>query len=143
MVRFAVRLLDIPPYVRVIGMSGETSKEVWIERRLPVWVALSELFIDTELQPAAYDAIARTIRQAGIGRAEALTILKEEVAPVFYSNTLSIAGNWTGWPEAEVRGSIMEHLSRGPVRRQVAVVAAKIWRSYAERWEEVARRLTD
>lgn len=143
MVRFAIGLLDIPAYVRVIGMSVDGDREEWIERRLPVWVALSELFIDTELRPMDFDAIARTIRQAGAGRAEALAILKEEVAPVFYPNTLSVAGNWTGWPEADVRRLIVEHLSRRPVRRQVAVTAAKIWRSYAERWEEVARRLTD
>jgi hypothetical protein len=73
-----------------------------IERRLPVWHAFSELFLDTELQPYDYRDIGKRLRASGYPREELKRILEDEVAPVFSSNLLSVAGEWTAWTEEEV-----------------------------------------
>ena len=74
-----------------------------IERKLPVWHALSELFLDTELQPLDYEHIARRISRSGFTPGELRAILEKEVAPAFVVNLLSVAGEWVPWQEDEVR----------------------------------------
>ena len=83
-----------------------------IRRRVPVWTALSDLFLDTEMQDNEHQHIARVISEAGYSAAEADHILRTEVAPVFYMNMLSVAGEWAGWSEEEVRKMVLERLSR-------------------------------
>lgn len=73
-----------------------------VERRLPVWCALSDLFLDTEQRDEDYRAIARTLNESGYGKAELRQILDEEVAPAFAFNLFDIAGDWGGWTEAQV-----------------------------------------
>jgi hypothetical protein len=73
-----------------------------LERRLPVWHALSDLFLDTELQDEDYRYIARTLNQSGYDKAELRRILDLEVAPAFAFNLFDIAGDWEGWTEAQV-----------------------------------------
>ena len=74
-----------------------------IERRSPVWQALSDLFLDTELGLADFTFIASTIQAAGFSTDEAEEILRQEVAPVFWTNLCSVAGEWTPWSEEQVR----------------------------------------
>lgn len=62
-----------------------------IDERLPVWTALSQLFLDTEL---SLDDIVRV--------ADLLARAPNLIAP---------AGEWTSWSESEVR-SIMEKAER-------------------------------
>lgn len=73
-----------------------------IDRRLPVWCALSDLFLDTEQQDEDYRWIARRLNESGYGKAELRRILDEEVAPAFAFNLFDIAGHWGGWTEAQV-----------------------------------------
>lgn len=69
---------------------GQQLTEMEIARRSPIWRALSELFLDTKLQPDDHQRIAELIRQAGYNVCEAEAILRNEVAPVFFSNMLSM-----------------------------------------------------
>ena len=68
--------------------------------------ALSDLFLDTELQPEDHQRIARVLAASGYSEAELEQILRSEVGPVLLPNLLSIAGNWAGfdlgWLEAEI-----------------------------------------
>ena len=50
--------------------------------RRPLWVAMSTLWLDTELQDRDLDHIARALRDSGHDRATLERILVEEVAPV-------------------------------------------------------------
>jgi len=81
-----------------------------IMRRVPAWHALSDLFVDTELQGHDHHHIADVILQAGFSSDEAEAILRMEVAPVFHTNLRSVAGEWAGWSEGEVREMILERL---------------------------------
>ena len=81
-----------------------------IERRAPVWRALSDLFLDTELDEADIAIIAETIRAAGFSADQAEEILRRDVAPVFWMNLIQVAGEWTPWSESQVRDLVCEHL---------------------------------
>ena len=86
-------------------------------RKLPVWQALSELFLDTELQVEDYRRIARTLAASGYGERALRRILDEEVAPAFAINMLSVAGEWAGWSDAEVRERVERQMRRArPLR---------------------------
>ena len=68
-----------------------------IERRKPVWAALSELWLDTELAEDDLRRIAGVLR----GSSYPLDVLREiylfEVAPVVFLNLLTVAGEWAGF----------------------------------------------
>lgn len=65
--------------------------------REALWLALSELWLDTELQPFQHSHIAKVMRASGLPLDELEAILLYEVAPVVWQNTHSVAGVWTGF----------------------------------------------
>jgi hypothetical protein len=114
-----------------------------IEKRLPLWCALSELFLDTELQPADFDRVAAAVVGAGVSADEARETLEKEVAPVFIANALSVAGEWAGWPEDFVRERIVAHLRSSAARRAWNALQARAHKEvYESAWAEVAYRLS-
>jgi len=82
-----------------------------IKRRIPVWCALSDLFLDTELQASSHRYVAKIITQSGFSSKEAEAILRDEVAPVFHVNLWTVAGEWTSWTEKDVEEMIVERLN--------------------------------
>lgn len=78
-----------------------------IAKRRPVWRALSDLFLDTSWTKEELKALAATIKQSGYSVDEVEQILLHEVAPVFGSNLLSVAGEWVPFDEAEVAEVIL------------------------------------
>jgi hypothetical protein len=84
-----------------------------IEQRLPVWHALSDLFLDTQLQPVDHERIANVLCRSGYSVEELRAILDEEVAPAFVFNLLDIAGEWAGWHEEEVQEIMLRSLQSG------------------------------
>ncbi|MBV9570841.1 MAG: hypothetical protein JO056_06345 [Alphaproteobacteria bacterium] len=114
----------------------------YLERRVAAWCALADLFLDTELQPDDFDRIAATLHGARFGVAEAERILRNEVAPVFVANGLSVAGEWAGWPDEFVQQRVMAHLASSPVPRAWMKFRARIHAGiYKDAWLEVASRL--
>jgi len=81
-----------------------------IKRRTPVWCALADLFLDTEMQAYGHRYIADVIAQSGYSDAEVETILRTEVAPVFHVNLRSVAGEWAGWSEEEITEMVVNRL---------------------------------
>jgi hypothetical protein len=96
-----------------------------IAERKPVWCALSELYRDTELQPSELESIASTIREGNLSSEEAYRVLCNEVAPVFYINLLSVAGNWQGWDCDSVEEVVLEFLSKSRFSQWRGRVAAR------------------
>jgi hypothetical protein len=70
-----------------------------IEERKPVWIALSNLYLDTELQEDDYKYMAEVFYKSPYSLAEIDLINKYEVAPVLMPNLLSVAGEWAGFDE--------------------------------------------
>lgn len=79
--------------------------ETEIKRRRPVWAALSDLFLDTEVRPLVGNAAAACL-SSGYSDQELQTIWRQEVSPVLAKNLLSPAGEWAGfdldWLESEI-----------------------------------------
>lgn len=73
--------------------------ELEVDRRRPVWVALSDLYLDTELERSDHDRIADAIIASGYSVEEVEQILRREVGPIVGANLLSIAGEWEGFDE--------------------------------------------
>ena len=73
--------------------------ETEIDRRKPVWLALSELWLDTELDENDLDRIAGVMKRSGYTLEELRDIYLFEVAPVVFPNLLTVAGEWAGFDE--------------------------------------------
>jgi len=73
--------------------------EVEIERRKPVWAALSELWLDTELEDDDLQRIAGVMKRSEYSINELRDIYLFEVAPVVFPNLLTVAGEWAGFDE--------------------------------------------
>ncbi len=69
-----------------------------IDRRKPVWAALSELWLDTELAQDDFRRIAGVMKATGYNLARLREIYLFEVAPVVFGNLL-VAGEWAGFDE--------------------------------------------
>ncbi|MBU2588002.1 MAG: hypothetical protein KJ872_07815 [Alphaproteobacteria bacterium] len=119
-------------------MAGAQLSDAEIARRLPVWTALSDVFLDTELDPQEYSHIADVIRQSGYAAGEAEAIFRDEVAPAFSVNLRSVAGEWQGWPEDYVRDRVLAR--RGAM---LAKLSSRLFhRSFLnEQWALIARHL--
>jgi HEAT repeat protein len=74
--------------------------------RIRVWEALSELCLDTELQPSDFASISRILVEAGLDDAEIERAWLREVAPVCFTNLLSVAGEWAGFNREWLVGEI-------------------------------------
>ena len=118
-----------------------------IEQRLPVWCALSELFVDTEFDAASARTVAESLRRSRLPVPELERILRDEVAPVFHRNAAAV--NWTGWPADEVRRLVTEHLRRCDAwpARLAKPLRGLLHRArmtgFEPAWREVMRRLAE
>lgn len=82
-----------------------------LERRRPVWSALSDLFLDTEVRPA-HAWRARVCAGSGLDLPALRAIFDDELHPLLYSNLLSIAGEWAGFDDAWLEGAIVSRRAR-------------------------------
>jgi len=86
-----------------------------LDRRRPVWEALSDLFLDTEITEGLYKHIAKTIVESAYTPAEVHAILWDEVFPVIEWNLRNPCGVWEGF-----RGEYLEERILTATDRQSA-----------------------
>lgn len=87
-----------------------------IQKRRPVWLALSELWLDTELSTEDLKRIARVLADSGLTIDELRQVYLVEVAPVVSPNLLTVAGEWAGFDEAWLCSQIVDNLLHRPRR---------------------------
>lgn len=78
-----------------------------IEKRFPVWEALSDLFLDTELDEAAHQYISKVILASGYAPEEIHNILWKEVFPAVGDNLRCVAGEWAGFDREWLKERIL------------------------------------
>jgi hypothetical protein len=78
-----------------------------LARRRPVWEAMSEFFLDTQLESADHARIAEILMASGYSLNELDYILWREVSPVLWSNLASMAGIWDGFDMKDVEEQIL------------------------------------
>ncbi|SHG02583.1 hypothetical protein [Chryseobacterium sp. OV279] len=81
-----------------------------IKERTPVWIALSDFYLDTELQDSDFRYIAKTILESPYTFEEVKTINTYEVFPVLQSNLLQPAGEWACFNEKWLIEAITAHI---------------------------------
>ncbi|HDY98329.1 MAG TPA: hypothetical protein ENH72_07535 [Pseudomonas sabulinigri] len=70
-----------------------------IEKRIPLWSAFSELFLDTEVSTSTHTFIARQVLASELAPELVVDILWLEVFPALCDNLRSVAGEWAGFDE--------------------------------------------
>lgn len=106
-----------------------------LARREPLWIALSSLWLDTELSDDDIDAVAAAVRCSGYERGAVEDILGGELAPFLDPNLRSPAGVWSGfepeWVCAEARARLGGKRPAGRLRVHAdwQRVVARAWSS--------------
>jgi len=108
-----------------------------LEKRKPLWLALSDLFLDTELQEHNLNFIAKAMKTSDYSLAEIHDILMLEVFPVCIANLFSVAGEWAGFDEAWLIKNIMNR--KKPNRFRQWMNKRNLWMIKTP-WEKVLSR---
>ena len=106
-----------------------------IEERLPVWEALSEFFLDTELDDAGYNRIADVLASSPYSISEMEGILRHEVYPVLIWNLRNVAGEWAGFDREWLREAIEPRLHKRP-RFRLPLLR---WWMIRDHWTQVSQ----
>lgn len=106
-----------------------------------VWIALSDLFLDTDVS-IHFDYIEQELAASSFSDTKLDLILRDEVAPVCLPNLHEIAGEWAGFqPEYLVR-SIEAYLKRPAwLRRMGQRRRARQLGQLVPEWPEVLDRI--
>lgn len=80
-----------------------------IERRKPVWLAISEFYLDTELEAGDVVRIKKTFKNSGYSLYELKDIDFYEVKPILGMNLWGAAGAWKGFDEDWLCNQIRSH----------------------------------
>ena len=91
------------------------------DARIPVWIALSDLYLDTEVS-TFHDGIAATLAASPYSLDALRDMLMDDVHPALYPNLLSVAGEWAGFDHDWL------------VERIEAVGRKPRWRRRISRW---------
>jgi len=105
-----------------------------IDERLPVWEALSDFFLDTELDDRDYQRISEVLASSPYSMADTEDILRFEVYPVLIWNLRSIAGEWAGFDRDWLRDQIAPRLNRRPKIR----IPILQWGMIRDHWTRVS-----
>lgn len=90
-----------------------------LEQRRPVWRALSELWLDTELRETDRMRLAEVLANSAFDERELRAIHEGEVAPALAANLDSVAGEWGGFDPKWLEERCAEAAERrlGPIGR--------------------------
>ena len=105
---YAEELLEIQQffYYKILIIQQE------INRRKPVWVAISEFYLDSELEEKDILRLAEILKESEYSIIELKRINYEEVAPVVSPNLMSSAGVWSGIDEVWLVTEILKKINR-------------------------------
>ncbi|MEM9338875.1 MAG: hypothetical protein AAGA66_09120 [Bacteroidota bacterium] len=97
------------------------SKIFNIADRKPIWMALSDFYLDTELQDSDFRYITCKIMNNPYTLDEVKSINKYEVFPVLQPNLLSVAGEWMGFEEEWLVDRIIATIARRNIIRKMGI----------------------
>ena len=109
-----------------------------ITNRIPVWRAMSDLFLDTESSPGDYSALAQVLARADLSQSELKDIFLHEIAPAFYPNLMSVAGEWQPWDEDQARDIVLASMRSARAFPSFFWLRRWLSRGYARgEWEKI------
>ncbi len=90
-----------------------------LDARIPVWAALSELYLDTDVT-LSYDHVARTLAASPYPLETLHAILIDEVHPALCGNLLQVAGEWAGFDQAWLVARLQSVCAQPQWRRRLS-----------------------
>ena len=113
--------------------------------RKPVWKALSNFYLDTELDETDYDYISKTLIETGIELTELKEIDLYEVFPTLQMNLLSSVGVWDGFEDKWLfKQCLINHTKRlksKPFRIYTRFKNKLHYWMRKKHWEEIDKRM--
>ena len=89
------------------------TKNIDVERRRPVWAAISDLWRDTEIQDYEIEHLATVLVESRYTKDELHEIYAFEVAPVVWRNlTTAVPSVWAGFDEDWLAEEILKVIER-------------------------------
>jgi hypothetical protein len=110
-----------------------------LANRRPVWLALSELFLDTHLSSSDLDRLAKELARSPYSIVELDAILLWEVYLACRGNLFSLAGEWAGFDPEWLESRILQ--KRSPVGVAWAATVGRLGRFASNDWRRVKRRI--
>lgn len=114
--------------------------ETATHQRAPVWIALSDLCLDTELDERALDHIANVVRASGLSAPEVDGIFNYELAPFLANNLLAPAGEWSGFDPAWVCAEATKRMGHRPTITKLGATLGITTKGARETFEQVKER---
>ena len=105
----------------------------------PVWMALSEFYLDTELSESTFLYIVETFKKSVFTLAEIKKIDRTEVFPVLQVNLVSVAVEWAGFEEEWLVETILSSLERRTAVTKIlnSIYYQKFRWMNAEYWKKI------
>lgn len=110
-----------------------------LERRRPVWQALSGLFLDNVVDDSGLRGVARCLAESGYDWSELESIMAVEVAPVLHVNLRMVAGEWAGFDPDWLEGEILRHMGRKGYAQRAGRQREYLMDMVADDWNGVVR----
>ncbi|WP_162428320.1 DUF7079 family protein [Pontibacter pudoricolor] len=107
---------------------------VEIERRKPVWSALSEFYLDTELSKEEISRIAKVFSESKFSFEELKEINYSEVGPVVITNLYSTAGVWNGFDKEWLFEQIIKRLNKKKGKGLLAKMFRPVYRKQIDKF---------
>lgn len=116
-----------------------------IEERKPIWLALSNFYLDTELQDADFRYMARKILESPYSFEKVKEIDKYEVFPVLQYNLMDVAGVWAGFKEKWLVDKIQQSLSKRTPAKKIEIEASYLALKWMNKdyWEKLKKVYND
>lgn len=109
------------------------------DERFPVWDALSEFFLDTELEMKDYERISKMLASTKYTINEIQEILYYEVYPVCKWNMFSVAGEWAGFHPDWIMENIAPKKDKRP-KLHIGPIHKWMFRNH---WNHVSRLIKE
>lgn len=121
------------------------NQELNIEERIPIWVALSEFYLDTELQDSGFRHIANKVIESPYTFGEVKTIDKYEVFPVLQPNLLNVAGEWAAFDEKWLVSRIVASIEKRNKAKNMLIEGAykTLKHMHNEHWVKLEMAYSD
>lgn len=109
-----------------------------LEIKKPLWIALSDLFLDTELSENDLICLAKKIKESLLPIEDVKEILMEEVLPVCIPNMKIVAGEWEAFNEDWLVDSIQNLTRPNALQR---MMHKKDFRFIKDDWNKIIIKL--
>lgn len=115
-----------------------------IELRQNVWEAISNFYLDTELDASDYDYLASIFEKSDYSIEELKHIDLYEVFPTLYMNLLSIAGEWAGFNQDWLNEKCYKNYNKKEsftFKMKIKILNKLHYWMRKGNWEEIERRI--